>query len=49
MERVIGVVSRGLRAPIIKEGDNIKDIVIETVLKASRLEGFPYRTGILLQ
>ena len=40
MERITGVISRGLRAPIIREGDNIKDIVIETVLKASRLEGF---------
>lgn len=40
MERIIGVVSRGLRAPIIKEGDNIKEIVTETVLKASKLEGF---------
>jgi len=40
MERITGVISRGLRAPIIKEGDNIRDIVIETVIKASRLEGF---------
>ncbi|HEY8422756.1 MAG TPA: coenzyme F420-0:L-glutamate ligase [Thermoclostridium sp.] len=41
MERIIGVVSRGLRAPIIKEGDNIRDIVTETVLKASGTDGFP--------
>lgn len=40
MERVVGVVSRGLRAPIFKEGDNIRDIVTETVLKASQIEGF---------
>lgn len=40
MKRIVGVVSRGLRAPIIKEGDNIRDIVIDTVMKASQLEGF---------
>lgn len=40
MERVVGVIARGLRAPIIKEGDNIREIVTETVLKASKAEGF---------
>lgn len=40
MERIVGVVSRGLRAPIIKAGDNLREIVTETVLKASQLEGF---------
>lgn len=40
MERMVGVVSRGLRAPIIKEGDNIRDIVTETIIKASKVEGF---------
>lgn len=40
MEKIVGVIARGLRAPIIKEGDNIRDIVIETVLKASQAEGF---------
>ncbi len=40
MERVIGTVVRGLRCPIIKEGDKIEDIVIESVLKASEVEGF---------
>lgn len=37
---MVGVVSRGLRAPIIKEGDNIRDIVTETIIKASKVEGF---------
>lgn len=40
MERVVGTVVRGLRCPIIKEGDNIEDIVVESVLKASETEGF---------
>ncbi len=34
MERITGTVSRGLRAPIIKQGDNLKQIVVDTVLKA---------------
>ena len=40
MERVVGTVARGLRAPIINNGDNIADIVVDTVLKASEVEGF---------
>lgn len=40
MERMVGTVSRGLRAPIIREGDDIAQIVIESVLKASQTEGF---------
>ena len=40
MERVVGTVVRGLRCPIIKEGDNIENIVVESVLKASEAEGF---------
>ena len=40
MERVVGTVVRGLRCPIINQGDNIADIVVESVLKASEVEGF---------
>ena len=43
MERIIGTVSRGLRAPIFMQGDDVAQIVCETVLKASELEGFPVR------
>lgn len=43
MERMVGTVVRGLRAPIMKEGDNIVDIVVDTVLKASQIEGFEIR------
>ncbi len=39
MERITGTVSRGLRAPIIRQGDNIAEIVVDTVLKASEIEG----------
>jgi len=41
MERITGTISRGLRAPIIRQGDDIAGIVVETVLKASETEGFP--------
>ncbi|HID0778598.1 TPA: coenzyme F420-0:L-glutamate ligase [Clostridium botulinum] len=40
MERVVGTVVRGLRCPIINEGDCIEDIVVDSVLKASDVEGF---------
>ena len=32
MERRIGTISRGLRAPIIKEGDDLKQIVVDTLM-----------------
>ncbi|NFV13216.1 F420-0--gamma-glutamyl ligase [Clostridium sporogenes] len=40
MERVVGTVVRGLRCPIINEGDCIEDIVVDSVLRASEVEGF---------
>jgi F420-0:gamma-glutamyl ligase len=40
LERVVGTVARGLRCPIIKQGDNIEDIVVDCVLAASEVEGF---------
>ncbi|WP_338749152.1 coenzyme F420-0:L-glutamate ligase [Bacillus sp. FJAT-52991] len=40
MERVVGTVVRGLRGPIINQGDNIEQIVVDSVLKASKVEGF---------
>ncbi|MDS9471877.1 coenzyme F420-0:L-glutamate ligase [Sporosarcina pasteurii] len=39
MERVVGTVARGLRCPIINEGDFIEEIVVDSVLKASEVEG----------
>ena len=43
MSRMVGTVSRGVRAPIIKSGDNIVDIVTDCVLEAARSEGFELR------
>ncbi len=40
MERVVGTVVRGLRAPIINKGDSIEEIAVNTVLNASKVEGF---------
>lgn len=42
MERIVGTVARGLRCPIINRGDNIENIVVESVLKASEIEGFTF-------
>ncbi|MBQ7171739.1 MAG: coenzyme F420-0:L-glutamate ligase [Clostridia bacterium] len=43
MSRTVGTVTRGIRAPIIKEGDDIVSIVAESVLAASKEEGFSLR------
>ena len=43
MERFFGTVSRGVRAPIIKEGDDIVSIVTQTILNASKNEGVALR------
>ncbi|MDX9917912.1 MAG: coenzyme F420-0:L-glutamate ligase [Gudongella sp.] len=43
MERIVGTVSMGLRSPIIKEGDDISKIVVDTVLKAVELDEFNIR------
>lgn len=40
MERMVGTVVRGLRTPIIMQGDDIPSIVVDTVLKVSESEGF---------
>ncbi|GFN34890.1 coenzyme F420-0:L-glutamate ligase [Tepidimicrobium xylanilyticum] len=40
MERMAGTIAIGLRTPIIKEGDDIEEIVVSTILKASEVEGF---------
>ncbi len=43
MSRMVGTVSRGVRAPIIRSGDNIVDIVTSSVLEAAADEGFAIR------
>ena len=43
MERLVGTVSRGIRAPIIRQGDDIAKIVVDSVLAAAESEGFGLR------
>ncbi len=43
MERRVGTVSRGIRCPIIREGDNLVDIAVTSVLEAAEIEGFSLR------
>ena len=43
MERKVGTVSRGIRCPIIRQGDNLTDIVVNSVLEAAGSEGFQIR------
>lgn len=43
MERKVGTISRGIRCPIIREGDNLADIVVNSVLEAAESEGFALR------
>lgn len=41
MERMIGTVSRGVRAPIIRQGDDLAQIVVDSVLAAAQSAPFP--------
>ena len=41
--RMVGTVSRGVRAPIIRAGDDLVSIVCDSILEASRQEGFEIR------
>ncbi|MBQ7713509.1 MAG: coenzyme F420-0:L-glutamate ligase [Oscillospiraceae bacterium] len=42
-ERYVGTVSRGIRCPIIRKGDDIAAIVTKSVLEAAKGEGFALR------
>ena len=42
-ERKVGTVSRGIRCPIIREGDDLAAIVTDSVLEAAESEGFELR------
>jgi len=42
-ERRVGTVSRGIRCPIIREGDDLAAIVTDSVLEAAKIEGFELR------
>ena len=43
MERKVGTVSRGIRCPIIREGDDLAKIVVDSVIEAAESEGFALR------
>lgn len=43
MERLVGTVSRGIRGPIIRQGDDLAGIVVDSVLSAAKSEGFELR------
>lgn len=43
MERLVGTVSRGIRGPIIRQGDDLVQIVVDSVLNAAKSEGFELR------
>ena len=42
-ERRVGTVSRGIRCPIIRQGDDLSEIVTNSVLEAAEYEGFAIR------
>ena len=43
MERKVGTISRGIRCPIIREGDDLAKIVVDSVLEAAQSEGYEMR------
>ena len=43
MKKMVGTISRGIRTPIIRGGDNLVDIVVDSILTAAKSEGFEIR------
>ena len=43
MERKVGTISRGIRCPIVREGDDLAQIVVDSVLEAAKSEGYEMR------
>ena len=43
MSRMVGTVSRGIRTPIIRQGDDLKTIVVDSLLQAAEQDGFSLR------
>ena len=41
--RCVGTIARGIRTPIIKEGDDLASIVVGSLVRASKEEGFEFR------
>ena len=42
-ERLVGTVSRGIRCPIFREGDDLAALVVDSVLAAAESDGFEVR------
>lgn len=40
MTRNVGTVARGVRCPIIRQGDNLSEIIVDSVIEASKTDGF---------
>ena len=43
MERKVGTISRGIRCPIIREGDDLAEITVNSILEAAESEGYEIR------
>ena len=43
MERRVGTISRGIRCPIIRPGDDLVEITVNSVLEAAESEGYTMR------
>ncbi len=46
--RTIGTEAKGIRLPVIVEGDDLENIVIESILNASKQENFPLRDNDII-
>lgn len=40
MSRTLGTIIRGIRAPIVKEGDDVVSIVVESIVNSTKAEGY---------
>jgi len=43
MKKMVGTISRGIRTPIIRSGDNLVNIVVDSILTAAKSEDFEIR------
>lgn len=48
MTRAVGTVVRGLRGPIINQGDDIEQIVVDMVINAAKVEGYELRDNDII-
>lgn len=48
MERKVGTISRGIRCPIIRQGDNLVDIAVQSIMEAAESDKFEIRNRDVL-